>query len=69
MHVHAGDEELTEKGPAKFWVRSDGSTEVSDRGRLSDREILQIKSFIKENYNEMYITWRAMSNNGFYGDV
>ena len=31
MHVHAGDEELTEKGSAKFWVRSDGSTEVSDR--------------------------------------
>jgi len=27
-----------------------------------------IKGFIKENYKEMYITWAALSDNGFYGE-
>ena len=38
MHVHASDEKLSEKGAAKFFVRSDGDTEVSERGRLNDRD-------------------------------
>lgn len=66
MHVHASDEELTEGGSAKFFVRSDGSTEVSDRGRLKDKEIREIQKFIKSNYEDMYTTWRTMSNSGFY---
>ena len=68
MHVHASDEELTEEGSAKFFVRSDGSTEVSNRGCLKDREIKEIQKFIKANYEDMYITWRTMGNNGYYGE-
>ena len=48
MHVHASDEELSESGAAKFFVRSDGSTKVTERGRLNDREIREIQVFIKE---------------------
>lgn len=66
MHAHASDEELSEKGSAKFFVRGDGSTEVAERGRLKDREILEIQKFIKNNYEEMYITWRTMSDKGYY---
>ena len=66
MHVHASDEELTEKGSAKFFVRSDGSSKVMERGRLKDREILTIQNFIRENYEAMYATWRTISANGFY---
>lgn len=68
MHVHASDEKLSEKGAAKFFVRSDGDTEVSERGRLNDREIHEIQLFIKNNYEEMFATWRTMSSQGFYGE-
>ena len=68
MHVHASDNELSEGGSAKFYVRNDGSTLVTERGRLNDRDILEIQKFIKNNYEEMFITWRAMSPNGFYGE-
>lgn len=66
MHVHASDKELSEKGSAKFFVRSDGSTEMVERGRLKDREVLEIQKFIRNNYEEMYITWRSMSDKGYY---
>ena len=56
MHAHASDEELTEKGSAKFFVQSDGSSRVMERGRLKDREISVIQKFIHENYESMYIT-------------
>lgn len=29
IHVHASDDKLTEKGSAKFYVRSDGSSELT----------------------------------------
>lgn len=31
MHVHASNEELTEPGSAKFFVRSDGSSKLTAR--------------------------------------
>lgn len=68
MHAHASDNSLTEKGAAKFFVQSDGSTKVTDRGRLNDREINEIQKFIKNNHEEMYATWRIMSNKGYYGE-
>lgn len=38
MHVHASDEELTEGGSAKFFVKSDGTSVLVNRGVLSDRK-------------------------------
>ena len=68
MHVHASDEKLSEGGSAKFFVRSDGSTKVTERGRLNDREIREIQAFVKNNHEEMYATWRIMSSKGYYGE-
>ena len=68
MHVHASNESLSERGAAKFFVRGDGSTEVSDKGRLSDREIREIRVFIKNNHEDMYAVWRIMSDKGYYGE-
>ena len=67
MHVHASDRKLTEGGSAKFFVNSDGSTVVQNRGTLSDREIRIIQKFISLNYLEMYEKWALDSSNGFYG--
>lgn len=67
MHVHASDSKLTEAGSAKFFVKGNGDTVIQNRGQLNDREISKIRSFIKDNYQEMYITWSNKSNNGFYG--
>lgn len=66
MHVHASDEGLTEAGSGKFFVGSDGSSVVVNRGRLKDRDIKAIQRFIRINYEAMYATWRTISPNGFY---
>ena len=66
MHVHASDRRLTEAGSAKFFVNSDGSTVVTNRGILNDREILKIQKYIKEHYLEMYELWSNDSVKGFY---
>ena len=68
MHAHASDEELTEAGSAKFFVRGDGSSRMTNQGRLTERETSQIQKFIAENYETMYLVWRTMSQNGFYQD-
>ncbi len=68
MHVHASDRRLTEAGSAKFFVRSDGSTVLQERGILNDREIRSIQMFISENYREMYLKWSALSDEGFFGE-
>lgn len=66
MHVHASDRKLTETGSAKFFVRSDGSSVLQNRGTLNDREIRKIQAFIKDNYKEMYLRWSEYSSEGFY---
>lgn len=66
MHAHASDSRLTESCSAKFFVKPDGDTRVADRGRLNDREIKGIQAFIRLHYQEMYLRWSEMSENGFY---
>ena len=66
MHVHASDRKLTEVGSAKFFVNSDGSTVLQNRGILNDREIRIIQEFIKINYLEMFEKWSQDSEKGFY---
>ena len=66
MHVHASDSRLTEGGSAKFFVKRNGDTVVQNKGQLTDRELHVIQRFIKENYRDMYLTWSAMSEQGFY---
>ena len=66
MHVHASDSKLTEEGSAKFFVKGNGDTVLQERGRLNDREINKIQSFIKDNYQSMYYKWKEYSKNDFY---
>ena len=66
MHVHASDNELSEPGSAKFFVKGNGDTVVQDRGKLKDKEIIKIQHFIKDNYEEMYQTWSIWSDKGYF---
>lgn len=68
MHVHASDSKLTESGSAKFFVKNNGDTTVEKTGRLNEREIRQIRKFIKHNYKEMYLKWQEIADTGFYGE-
>ncbi len=68
MHVHASGRKLTEAGSAKFFVKNNGDTVVEKQGTLTDREIRLLQGFIKDNYKEMYLKWRAVSDTGFYGE-
>lgn len=68
MHVHASDRRLTEAGSAKFFVKSNGESEVQHKGSLTDRDIKKIQTFIKNNYQEMYLKWSEYSENSFYGE-
>ena len=66
LHAHASDRRLTESGSAKFFVRSDGSSYVQQRGQLTDHEISTIQRYIKIHYLEMYEAWVKDSEYGFY---
>lgn len=48
MHVHASDRKLTEAGSAKFFVKSDGDTTIQKQGKLNEREVREIRKFIKK---------------------
>lgn len=66
MHAHASDRKLTEAGSAKFFVCSDGSTYVQQKGQLTDREVRIIQRFIKLHYLEMYERWVREGGLDFY---
>ena len=68
MHAHASDRRLTEAGSAKFFVKSDGSTIVQNRGALTDIQIRKIQKYIGRHYLEMYAMWSMDSDTGFYGE-
>ncbi len=66
MHVYASDRKLTEQGSAKFFVKENGDSVLQNAGVLSPREIRAIQEFIKDNYQEMYLKWAELSDEGFY---
>lgn len=66
MHIHASDKKLTEANSAKFFVKSDGSSVLKQRGDLTDREIAIITKFIKENYLDMYQTSKDFGGGDFF---
>lgn len=68
MHVHASDRKLTEAGSAKFFVKSDGDTTIQKQGQLNEREVREIRKFIKKKYKEMYLKWQQLPNTGYYGE-
>ncbi len=67
MHVHASDRKLTEAGSAKLFVQSDGSTVIQEKGIVSDRDLRNIQTFIRENYQEMYLKWSLLSSESYFG--
>ena len=66
MHVHASDRQLTEINSAKFFVKADGSAVLQKRGDLTDKEVSIIIRFIKENYKDMYKTWKDFGGGDFF---
>lgn len=66
MHVHASDSRLTETGSAKFFVKENGDSTIQNKGTLNDRETRKIQTFIKNNYQEMYLKWAEYSKEGYY---
>ena len=69
MHVHASrDGKLREKGSAKFFVYSDGSSKMMTQGTLRDQDVSAIQAFIKQHYLEMFAKWQELSITGFYGE-
>ena len=65
---YACDRKLTEAGSAKFFVKSDGDTTIEKQGQLNEREVREIRKFIKKNYKEMYLKWQQLANTGYYGE-
>lgn len=65
FHAHA-DKNRSQKSAAKFFIRSDGSVLVTERGRLSQKTINKISEYIAINHQEMFALWSSMSPNGYY---
>lgn len=57
MHAHANEKGTIRRGAAKFWVYSDGSTKVADKGTLSQQQIKGIQNYIKKNLPQMVEKW------------
>ena len=68
MHVHASDRKQTEADSAKFFVKANGDSVLQKRGDLTDRQINTICRFIKENYLDMYKTWKDFGGGDFFHD-
>lgn len=66
MHAHASDSRLTEAGSAKFFIKENGDSVITKRGKLNDHEINVIQRYIKKHYKEMYEKWSEDSENSFY---
>ena len=47
-------------------MKGNGDSVLQEKGRLNDREINKIQSFIKNNYQRMYDKWTEYSKLGFY---
>lgn len=68
IHAHASDSKLTETGSAKLFIKSNGDTIVQKRGTLSDKDLLTIQKYIKNNYLTMFEMWSQYSEHGFFGE-
>ena len=68
IHAHASDSKLTEAGSAKLFIKSNGDTVVQKRGSLSDKDLLTIQKYIKNNYLTMFEMWSQHSEHGFFGE-
>lgn len=66
MHVHAGNEEMSEDCSAKFFVYADGSSVMKRRGNLTRKQQSGIQRYIKKHYLAMYAKWSRKSKQGFY---
>lgn len=55
MHVHAGDEEMSEDSSAKFFVKADGSSVMKRRGDLSRKEQVGIQRYIHQEALYVYV--------------
>lgn len=66
MHVHASDKKMNESHAAKFFVKGNGDTVMQKQGDLTEKEVSKIRRFIKENYQDMYKTWRSFGGGEFY---
>lgn len=68
MHAHASDKALNRYTAAKFFIKSNGDTEVSKRGSLSDQDINKIRAYIKIHFKKMFELWTEYSDKGYYGE-
>lgn len=66
MHVHASDRKLTEARSAKLFVKADGQTVLQRQGDLTERQLSIVQRFIKENYLDMYRTWKEFGGDDFF---
>ena len=48
-------------------IADNANTVLQKRGDLNDCEIGIIQKFIKENYLDMYRTWKNFGGSGFFG--
>ena len=66
MHVHASDKELSELYSAKLFVYENGDTKVTAWGTVNERDMKEIRSYIRTNHKAMYKKWSQYSDNGYY---
>lgn len=65
MHVHASDKNMNSRDAAKIFVHENGDTTVEKQGIVSEKDMLIIRKYIKNNHEEMYKKWVAYGGKGY----
>jgi hypothetical protein len=57
LHSHASDSKLSESGSAKIWVKENGDTIIANQGTIDNRDMGEIREFIKDNVESIKNKW------------
>ena len=58
-HAHANWPKKTEPGSAKIWIYKNGDTKIVNKGKLKDKELKEIRKFLKLNYMVLFDKWET----------
>ncbi|MCM1237589.1 MAG: DUF4160 domain-containing protein [Ruminococcus flavefaciens] len=61
IHVHANEPKPIRKDSAKVWVYADGTSDVEDYGKVSEKDMKVIQHWIFDNIDLIQQEW--LSNN------
>ncbi len=64
IHVHANKDKPIERGSAKIWVHSDGTSTVAEYGSVGTQDMNIIQEWISKNIDIIEDKWKSNNMGG-----